>query len=46
MAYKAGLPLVDMEFVQFEPSGAVWPPEIRGHALITTLNHEVCGYKE
>lgn len=40
MAYDMGLPLVDLEFVQFEPSGAVWPLPIRGHALITTLNHE------
>ena len=40
MAYDMGVPLVDMEFVQFEPSGAVWPLEIRGHGMITTLNHE------
>ena len=40
MAYELGLPLVDLEFVQFEPSGAVWPLAIRGHGMITTLNHE------
>lgn len=40
MAYDLGLPLVDMEFVQFEPSGAAWPLAIRGHGLITTLNYE------
>lgn len=40
MAYAAGAKLRDMEFVQFEPSGAVWPPELRGTSMITTLLHE------
>ncbi len=34
MAYEAGAELVDMEFVQFHPTGMVWPPSVRG-TLIT-----------
>jgi len=34
MAYRAGAELVDMEFVQFHPTGMVWPPSVRG-LLIT-----------
>jgi succinate dehydrogenase / fumarate reductase flavoprotein subunit len=34
MAYEAGADLVDMEFVQFHPTGMVWPPSVRG-TLIT-----------
>lgn len=40
MALLAGCGLIDMEFVQFEPSSAVWPPEIRGKGVITTLFYE------
>ncbi|HLZ17203.1 MAG TPA: FAD-binding protein, partial [Cyclobacteriaceae bacterium] len=34
MAYHAGAELIDMEFVQFHPTGMVWPPSVRG-LLIT-----------
>jgi succinate dehydrogenase / fumarate reductase flavoprotein subunit len=34
LAYQAGAELVDMEFVQFHPTGMVWPPSVRG-LLIT-----------
>ena len=33
-AYHAGAELIDMEFVQFHPTGMVWPPSVRG-LLIT-----------
>lgn len=40
MAYKAGAALCDMEFIQFEPSGAVWPRSLIGTSMITTLFFE------
>ncbi len=30
LAYDAGADLIDMEYVQFHPTGMVWPPSVRG----------------
>jgi len=30
LGYYAGAELIDMEFIQFHPTGMVWPPSVRG----------------
>src|SRR5438034_1515723 len=30
LAYHAGAALMDMDFVQFHPTGMIWPPSVRG----------------
>lgn len=40
MAYLAGAKLTDMEFIQFEPSAAVWPRLLVGRSVSTTMFYE------
>ena len=40
MAYEAGALLTDMEFIQFEPSVALYPEGVRGKSVITTMFYE------
>ena len=30
LGYEAGAELIDMEFIQFHPTGMVWPPSVKG----------------
>ncbi len=40
LAYDAGAELVDMEFVQFHPTGMVWPPSVRGLLVTEAVRGE------
>ncbi|MGB3544706.1 L-aspartate oxidase [Rubrivirga sp.] len=40
LAYNAGAPLRDMEFVQFHPTGKLWPEEERGHLVTEAVRGE------
>ena len=40
MAFQAGAELTDMEFIQFEPSAAVWPLQVAGKGIVTTMFYE------
>lgn len=40
MAYRVGASLTDMEFIQFEPSAAVWPPQVAGKGIVTTMFYD------
>src|SRR5213594_518643 len=40
LAYDAGAELVDMEFVQFHPTGMIWPPSVRGILVTEAVRGE------
>jgi succinate dehydrogenase / fumarate reductase flavoprotein subunit len=40
LAYDAGAELIDMEFVQFHPTGMVWPPGVAGLLVTEAVRGE------
>jgi succinate dehydrogenase / fumarate reductase, flavoprotein subunit len=40
LAYDAGAQLLDMEFVQFHPTGMVWPPGVQGILVTEAVRGE------
>src|SRR5271155_5059928 len=40
LAYEAGAELTDMEFVQFHPTGMVWPPGVQGLLVTEAVRGE------
>jgi succinate dehydrogenase / fumarate reductase, flavoprotein subunit len=40
LAYEAGAELLDMEFVQFHPTGMVWPPGVMGILVTEAVRGE------
>jgi succinate dehydrogenase / fumarate reductase, flavoprotein subunit len=40
LAYQAGAELIDMEFVQFHPTGMVWPPGVVGLLVTEAVRGE------
>ena len=40
LAYGAGAALIDMEFVQFHPTGMVWPPGVQGILVTEAVRGE------
>jgi succinate dehydrogenase / fumarate reductase flavoprotein subunit len=40
LAYEAGAELMDMEFVQFHPTGMVWPPGVQGLLVTEAVRGE------
>jgi succinate dehydrogenase / fumarate reductase, flavoprotein subunit len=40
LAYDAGAALKDMEFVQFHPTGMIWPPSVRGILVTEAVRGE------
>jgi succinate dehydrogenase / fumarate reductase flavoprotein subunit len=40
LAYNAGAELLDMEFVQFHPTGMVWPPGVQGILVTEAVRGE------
>ena len=40
LAYDAGADLIDMEFIQFHPTGMVWPPSVKGILVTEAVRGE------
>ena len=40
LAYRAGAELIDMEFIQFHPTGMVWPPSVIGILVTEAVRGE------
>jgi succinate dehydrogenase / fumarate reductase flavoprotein subunit len=40
LAYHAGAELLDMEFIQFHPTGMVWPPSVMGLLVTESVRGE------
>jgi succinate dehydrogenase / fumarate reductase flavoprotein subunit len=40
LAARAGAELIDMEFVQFHPTGMIWPPSVRGILVTEAVRGE------
>src|SRR5437867_3794831 len=40
LAYHAGADLMDMEFLQFHPTGMIWPPSVRGILITEAVRGE------
>jgi succinate dehydrogenase / fumarate reductase, flavoprotein subunit len=40
LAYEVGADLIDMEFVQFHPTGMVWPPGVKGILVTEAVRGE------
>jgi succinate dehydrogenase / fumarate reductase flavoprotein subunit len=40
LAYHAGAELLDMEFIQFHPTGMVWPPSVQGLLITEAVRGE------
>ena len=40
LAYEAGAELIDMEFMQFHPTGMVWPPGVKGILVTEAVRGE------
>ncbi len=40
LAFHAGAELLDMEFIQFHPTGMIWPPSVRGILVTESVRGE------
>src|SRR5437763_2677529 len=40
LGYEAGAELIDMEFVQFHPTGMIWPPSVQGILVTESVRGE------